>query len=328
MFLDVILLLSGLALIIKGGDWFVAASVRIAELLQIPRVVIGSTLVSLTTTSPELVVSLVAGFENESGLAVGNAVGSCICNMALILGLVAAVKHIVVHPRSLRTPIIAMLTSGFLLLILTLDLVLARWQGAMLLTLGVGYFIFDFFQHQQRPKPAEIREAKAIEADAVGGHPRLKTAKGAACQFLIGAAVVILGSKMLVDSAVALAAGLGIPSIIIGLSVVAVGTSLPELVTAITSSRKNVSDLAIGNVLGANVANLTLVVGSAASINEVSMTRITQLYNFPAMLILMALLVFFLVSKKGLSRKNGMVLLCFYAVYISGLIILMLLKKT
>jgi cation:H+ antiporter len=324
---DILLLLVGLALIIKGGDWFVSASVRIAELLRMPRVVIGSTLVSLTTTCPEMVVSVMAGLRGESGLAVGNAVGSCICNIGLILGLMASMKHVKVHPRSLKVPLIAMLLGGLLLLLITLDLEVSRLQGLVLLTLGACYFAYDFIHHKRAALRSEQREAVAIETEKIVGHPWLQSGFGTACQFGLGAVTVIVGSKFLVDSAVSLAGALGIPSIIIGLTVVAVGTSLPELVTALTSSRRNVSDLAVGNVLGANIANMTLVVGTAASIHAVSMSRVTQLFNFPAMLVLMILATVMVISDSRVSRKEGGVLLGFYTGYIAVLVLLAVLGE-
>jgi cation:H+ antiporter len=322
MLISVLILLLGLALIIKGAGWFVSASVRIAELLKMSRVVIGSTLVSLTTTSPELVVSIMAGLRKESGLALGNAMGSCICNMGLILGLTAAFKHIDVHPRAMRTPLIAMFGAGALLLFMTLDLRISPAQGIVLVAAGLAYFAYDFIHHKTRAQPADVAEATQIEEELVVKYSWLHTKWGTAAQFLLGAAVVVIGSKLLVESAVEIATALGISTLVIGLTVVAVGTSLPELVTAITSARQNVSDLAIGNVLGANVANLTLIVGTAASIHEVTMDRVTQLFNFPSMLLLMGALLYILLSERRVTRREGVFLLASYAVYLTALILL------
>jgi cation:H+ antiporter len=318
---DVLLLLAGLALIVKGGDLFVAAAIRIAEFLRMPRVVIGSTLVSLTTTTPEMVVSLMSGLKGESGLAVGNALGSTLCNIGLVLGITATIKHVDVHPRVLRMPLVVMLVAGVLLLVMTLDLRLARWQGAVLLLAGTGYFIYDFACHWRDRKPADIAEARAIDAAVTQTRfAWLETRSGSGFQFVAGAAIVVLGSRLLVDGAVDVAARLGVPSIIIGLTVVAVGTSLPELVTAIASSRKSVSDLAVGNVLGANIANLTIIVGIAAVVNDVTMSRATQLLNFPAMLLMMGLLVWTLLTGHRVTRREGVALMTTYAVYLCVLI--------
>lgn len=323
MLTNSLLLLAGLALIIKGGDLFVSAAVRVAEMLRMPRVVIGGTLVSLATTSPEMVVSVMAGLKGESGLALGNAVGSCICNIGLILGITAALRDVDVHPRTLRAPLIGMFFFGVVLLLMTFDLVLQRWQGVLLLLGGAAYFAWDFWQHWRDKQPEHVNEARAIEQEAVATRwAWLQTKPGTAAQFLVGAATVVLGSKLLVDSAVSIAQSLGIPSIIVGLTVLAVGTSLPELVTAIVSSRRNVSDLSVGNVIGANIANLTLIVGAAASLREVTMDRLTQVFNFPALLVTMLLMLWVLKTDKRVTRREGALLLAFYAVYLGAVVAL------
>jgi cation:H+ antiporter len=325
---DVLLLLSGLLLIIKGGDLFVAAAIRVAEFLRMPRVVIGSTLVSLTTTTPELVVSIMAGIKGEPGLAVGNAVGSVICNIGLILGITATIKQVDIHFGVLRRPLLVMLGAGVLLLIMTVNLELAHWQGWILLSGGAAFFIWDFATHWRNRKPADLAEAKAIEEGvSITRFAWLQTPWGSGVQFFAGAAVVIIGSRLLVDGAVDVAIRLGISSVIVGLTVVAIGTSLPELVTAVTSSRKSVSDLAVGNVLGANIANLTLVVGVAAVVQEVRMGRVTQLFNFPAMLVVMAVLVWMLWTDRRLSRKEGIALVSLYGLYLAALIAITFLFK-
>jgi len=322
MGMQILWLVIGLALLVKGGDLFVSAAARLAEFLRMPRVVIGSTLVSLATTTPELVVSVMAGGKGESGLAVGNAIGSCICNIGLILGITAAFKHVEVHPRALRTPLIAMFGFGVLLFLMSFDLRLSRWQGAVLVAGGLVYFIYDFVHHARDTKPADVAEARAIEQAVAGRFRWFQSKAGSLVQFVLGAGIVVVGSRFLVDAAVNLSSELGIPSIIVGLTVVAIGTSLPELVTAVTSSRRNVSDLAVGNVLGANIANLTLIVGVAAMMSEVSMSRATQLLNFPAMLAVFGLLLWMLLNDRRVSRKEGVVLLVTYSFYLCALVFL------
>lgn len=320
MLVDLLWLLAGLALVVKGGDYFVSASVRLAELLRMPRVVIGSTLVSLATTTPEITVSILSGIKGEPGLAVGNAVGSCICNFGLILGLLAVLKHVDTHPRALRVPLWAMLAAGLLVFGLSFDLRLGSLEGIGLLFLGTSYFVFDFVRHKRSTRPLEIVEATQIEQERVHGRAWARNWWGTIIHFLLGAGLVILGCKLVVDGAVGLAMGLGVPPIVIGLTVVALGTSMPELVTAITSSRRNVSDLAVGNLLGANIANLTLVIGSAAVLHELTMDRMVQLLNFPGLLVVIVLGFVFLVSGQRLTRREGVMLLGYYAVYIGVLI--------
>jgi cation:H+ antiporter len=316
---DLLWLLAGLAMVIKGGDQFVSASVRLAELWRIPRVVIGSTLVSLATTTPEITVSIVSGLQGEPGLAVGNAVGSCICNFGLILGLLAVMKTVATHPRVLRMPLSFMLGCGVLVFGLSFNLRLSRGQGLGLLVLGVLYFAYDLWRHQRAPFPLEEIQATEIKQERVKDRPWTERPWGVWIHFLLGAGLVVLGSKFLVDGAVRVAEAFGVPSIVIGLTVVALGTSLPELVTAITSSRRNVSDLAVGNLLGANVANLTLVVGSAAAMHELKLERVDQLLNFPALLVAIVLGFTLLSSDKQLTRVEGMVLLGYYVFYIAVL---------
>lgn len=220
MWIELLLLLGGLALIVRGGDLFVAAAIRVAEFLCMPRVVIGSTLVSLATTTPELVVSIMAGMRGESGLAVGNAVGSCICNIGLILGITATIKHVDVHFRSLRTPLLAMFGFGVLLFVMTLDLSLERWQGGVLIVGGLAYFAWNFWQHWCIRKPEDIAEATAIEAEKLAsGSTWVQTKTGTAAQFLLGTGLVVIGSRLLVDGAVGAVSRLGVPPIVIGLTV-------------------------------------------------------------------------------------------------------------
>lgn len=312
-------LIAGLALLVKGGELFVSAAVRIAEFLRMPRVVIGSTLVSLATTTPELMVSVMAGNQGEPGLAVGNAVGSCICNIALILGLTASFRHVDVHLRTLRTPLIAMFACGALLFLMSYDLTLSHRQGAVLILLGVAYFIYDFVHHARATKPEVIAEARQIEAAAADRFRWFRSKEGSVLQFILGAGIVVLGSRWLVHGAVNIASALGIPSMVIGLTVVAVGTSLPELVTAVMSARNNASDLAVGNVLGANIANLTLIVGTAALLSEVTMKRVTQTVNFSALLIVFGMLLWMLLTDRRLTRKEGVALVVTYTLFLCAL---------
>lgn len=315
---DLLLLLAGLALIVYGGESFVAASIRIAEFLRMPRVVIGSTLVSLGTTTPELVVSIMAGSRGESGLAVGNAVGSCLCNIGLILGLTAALRPVKVRFQTLQGPFLIMAGFGMLLFVFTLDLSLGPRQGWFLVVAGIGYFAWDFHRHWRVRDSRDRAEAAAIESQLGAVRwPWLRTRTGTGLQFGVGAGVVALGSRLLVEGASGVAAGLGIPSVVIGLTVVAIGTSLPELVTAVTSARRSASDLAVGNVLGANIANLSLIVGAAAALSPVVLDRWTQALNFPPLLGAMAGLYWLLWRRHGVTQLQGLALVGAYLGYLA-----------
>ena len=326
MLIELLMLAGGLALVVKGGDFFVAAAIRLAEFLRLPRVVVGSTLVSLATTTPELVVSVMAGLRGEPGLAIGNAVGSCVCNIGLILGVTGMLATVQVRWRTLRLPFVVMVGLGLALVGMTLDRSRSGGEGVALVILGAGYFVFDFWWHWRRRSGAggEVEAAEIEEERSEARWAWVRTPTGSAVQFLTGAAIVIGGSRLLVDGASAVALRLGIPSIVVGLTVVAVGTSLPELVTAITSSRKAVGDMAVGNVLGANIANLSLIVGIAAAIHAVALDRLTQLISFPAMIVVMLALPPLLLGKRGFGRRQGLALLVLYAVYVGGVVVLTL----
>jgi len=288
--------------------------VAIAHYAKIPRVVIGTTLVSLATTAPELAVSATASFRGNPGLAIGNAVGSAIANIGVILGLLCILRPMNVRASDFRVPSLVMLGVGILLFALTVSLRLERWCGILLLVCGAGYLFTDYWRH--RPRPGT--EPETIDASDV---PAMSLGRSIGV-FALGAVLVIGGSRLLCDSAVALAERVGIPPMIIGLTLVAFGTSLPELVTAITAARKGVPELSLGNVVGANILNMTLVTGTAATIAPLALTRMTQLYNFPAMVAIFVLLLVLARTGRRLTRKEGWALVGFYGLYLVGLILI------
>jgi cation:H+ antiporter len=215
-----------------------------------------------------------------------------------------------------------MLGLAAALALLTLDLELSRFQGLALLLVGAAYFAYDFLAHSRDTRRADVAEASAIERDVVAGHARLLTGRGTTVQFLAGAVMVVAGSRLLVDAAVSLATALAIPSLVVGLTMVALGTSLPELVTVAASARRRVSDLGIGNVLGANVANLSLVPGAAAAIAPAGIGRAEQLFNMTALLVVLAVVALLIVRRGRISRRAGAGLLVLYAGYLAGLTML------
>jgi len=304
----------GMAMVIKGGDFFVSSSVAIAHFAKIPSVVIGSTLVSFATTAPELAVSTTASFRGNPELAIGNAVGSAIANIGLILGVLCVLRPMNVRARDFRLPAFAMLGSGLLLFFLTVRLELARWGGVLLIICGAGYLLTDYLRHRPgRGTAGETVDSGEMPARSLGYYIVL---------FALGAAIVIGGSRLLCDTGVELARRMNIPPMIIGLTLVAFGTSLPELVTAITAARKGVPELSLGNVIGANIMNVTLVSGTAAAIRPLPLTPALQRYNFPAMLIIFVLLLVLARTGRRLTRKEGWVLIGFYALYLAGLILM------
>ena len=309
MLYDVVLIVIGLGLIAKGGDLFVDSSISIGHALRVPRFVIGGTLVSLATTTPELVVSAMASSVGDTGIALGNAIGSCICNIGLITGTVALLTPVEVDRRDFTRRAAWMVSAGVLVVVFTWDRTLGSPLAMVLLTLAFVYLAWDYRGiHRQR------RQAVATEASDTSGLTK------AVALFTLGAVLIVLGSQLLVDSGRSLAAALGVPSVIIGLSVVAIGTSLPEFVTGLSAARKGVPDLSLGNIVGANILNLFLIIGLSGTINPLMLDRFTQFYSYGWLAVFFA--AFIGLARTGrLHRRGGLLLLGLYVVYVAGLVV-------
>ena len=246
---DILLIAVGFALVAKGGDLFVDSSIHIGRALRIPRFVIGGTLVSLATTAPEMVVSATASWMGDSGIALGNAVGSCICNIGLIVGTVALIMPVEVDRADFIRRAAWMVAGGVLVVAFSWDRSMERVYGVLLLAGAAAYLVWDLAGILRARRRAEPEMAEAGAAEGLGG---------AVGWFALGGAFVLLGSRLLVTSGQDLATALGVPSAIIGFSIIAIGTSVPELVTGVTAARKGVPDLSLGNIVGANVLNALL----------------------------------------------------------------------
>ena len=311
MFYDLVLIAVGFALVAKGGDLFVDSSIHIGRALRIPRFVIGGTLVSLATTGPELVVSATASWMGDSGIALGNAVGSCICNIGLIVGTVALIMPVQVDRPDFVRRGAWMVGGGLLVVGFSWDRSLDPIYGAVLLAGAVAYLAWDLLgilrSRQGSAGGAEQDDVKSGLA-------------GAVAWFAVGGACVLAGSYLLVESGQGLAAALGVPSAIIGFSVIAVGTSLPELVTGVTAARKGVPDLSIGNIVGANVLNLLLIVGLSGTIQPLVLDPFSQWYGFPWLGIFFLTIVGVVLKHGVVRRAAGIGLLMLYALYVIGLV--------
>ena len=309
MLYDVVLIVIGLGLVAKGGDLFVDSSVDIGHAIRIPRFVIGGTLVSLATTTPELVVSAMASSVGDSGIALGNAIGSCICNIGLIIGTVALLTPVDVETRDFAKRSAWMVVAAVLVVLFTWDGALSRPLAMLLLALSFVYLAWDYVGIRRRR--AQAADAAAMDTSRL---PRAVT------MFALGAVLIVFGSRLLVDSGRDLAAALGVPSIIIGLSVVAIGTSLPELVTGVSAARKGVPDLSLGNIIGANVLNLFLIIGLSGTINPLTLDRFTQFYSYGWLAVFFA--AFIGLARTGhFHRRGGLLLLGLYIVYVAGLVV-------
>ena len=313
MIFYLVLFVVGLLLVLKGGDLFVDSSITIASRLKIPRMIIGGTIVSLATTAPELVVSTTASYMGDAGIALGNAVGSAIANIGLIVGVSAILAPIAINVADFRRRSLWMLLSAVLVVIFSWDFDLGRGSGIILFALAILYLSLNCLRAVLERK----KEGAPPESESPEDNIPLKKA---IIMFLLGAVLVIVGSKLLVNSGIAIAEALKIPSLIIGLTAIAVGTSLPELVTAITAAKKNVADLSIGNIVGANVLNLAFITGASAIIRPLTIDLFTRYYAFMWLFIMIfaMMIIFWKTGKMG--KTAGIVLLSLYVLYNVGLI--------
>ena len=312
MLIPVLLFLVGLLCLIKGGDWFVDGSTGIARRFHVPELLIGATVVSIGTTLPEVMVSTTSALSGHGEIAYGNAIGSVICNAALIAAITVAVRPGKVDPKSLRVPVLFFFAAAALYTGVAYSTgYFSRPIGFVLLALFVAYIVCNVLAMKNAPAPEEEED---------GGESSLGKDIGL---LVVGAALIAVGANLLVDNGTLIAQALGVPESVIALTFVALGTSLPELVTAITSLAKGHGALSLGNVIGANVFNLVLVSGVSVSLAPFSIPQESTLFginaslvmDLPVMWAVMLLLTVPALLKGKLSRWQGILLLCIYAAF-------------
>ncbi len=294
MLIPVLLFIVGLLCLIKGGDWFVDGATGIARRFKVPELLIGATVVSIGTTLPEVMVSTTSAMTGHGEIAYGNAIGSVICNAALIAAITIAVRPGKVDPKSLRVPVLFFFVAAALYA-------------------GVAYMVCNVLAMKNAPAPEDDEDEPEKEmsfAKEIG-------------LLILGAALIAVGANLLVDNGTLIAQALGVPESVIALTFVALGTSLPELVTAITSLAKGHGSLSLGNVIGANVFNLVLVSGMSITVSPFSIPQNSTIMginsslvmDLPVMFAVMLLLTVPALLKGRLSRWQGVLLLCIYAAF-------------
>ncbi len=301
---NLLLFSAGILVIAKGADWFTAGAVGVARVTGIPKVVVGATLVSLATTAPEFSVSVIAAWLGHPATSMGNAVGSTICNIGLILAVASLIAPVALAREDVAPEGAFMLALGVLLVLLGRDAELGAAEGLVLFVLALSYLWFGM----RRARRAN--SGSAGEAASEGGE------RGVGPRFAAGAALVVAGSVLLVQNAAHLARAMGVPELVIGLTLVAVGTSLPELVTAVSASLRGHGDIAVGNVMGANVLNIAWVLGGASLVAPLGVERQSFVLDFPFMLLLMLLFLSLALWRRGVGRGAGFALLSAYAGYL------------
>ena len=315
MFISVLFFALGLVLLIKGGDWFVDGATGIARRFRLPDIIVGATVVSIGTTLPEVMVSTTGALLGQGAMAYGNAIGSIICNTALIAAISVTCNPGLVNVKTMKMPVFFFFTSAAVYCLAAYGLgTFPRWLGIIMLAIFVVYLIANVRQGLRYP------EETAQEAESAAASRSLVMEL---VLLVIGAALIAYGANLLVEHGTIIAQKLGVPETVIALTFVALGTSLPELITTITSLKKGHASLGIGNVIGANVFNLVLVSGMAVTIapfdvpvGKLLLGRNASLVlDIPLMLLVMLLLTVPALTKKRLSRWQGITLLCIYAAF-------------
>ena len=321
MLVPVLLFILGLALLIKGGDWFVDGSTDLARRFHVPELIIGATVVAIGTTLPEVLVSATGALSGHGGIAYGNAIGSVICNTALISALTFAIRPCKVDGESFKVPVIFFFAAAAIYAVTAYATgYFARWIGIILLMIFAAYIAYTIW-NGKRKGLIGAGEEEAEKEEKAEETPLWKMI----LMLVAGAACIAVGARLLVDNGTQIATAMGVPESVIALTFVALGTSLPELVTAITALAKGHSALSLGNIVGANLFNLVLVSGLSITLNPFDINKLdapmiagklgSLVVDIPVMLFVMAFMTIPALIRGKLTRVQGIILLCVYAAF-------------
>lgn len=306
MFLPLIYILLGSLMLYLGAEGLVRGSVGLALRMGISALVIGLTFVAFGTSSPELIVSLSAGARGDSEIALGNVIGSNICNIALILGAASLIKPIEVNLKYLKKDLIIMIGVSFLLVILISDGEIGFIDGIIFTTGIILYILYSFFASRKQKKESITEEVpnkpkRSLLMDFI--------------YFIGGLGILIFGARLFVNGAVTLAEMLGVSKIVIGISVVAFGTSLPELATSVVAALKGEADVSLGNVVGSNIFNILMILGITGLIFPIPSKEVNYI-DLSLMVGVSVIVIPLAYFGRRLTRMNGLFLLMIYSGYI------------
>ena len=300
MLFQVVLLVLGFVLLVKGADFFVDGAASIAAKFGIPQLIVGLTVVAMGTSAPEAAVSISAAFGGNADITIGNILGSNILNILIILGLASAITSIAVAKSTLIIDIPIVIVSSLILLILGLDGYISRLDAVIIFAGFIGFLAYMIIS--------------AIKNNESGENIKVMSVPLSLVATIGGLAMIIFGSRFTVSGATAIAEAMKIDERIIGLTVVALGTSLPELFTSVTAARKGNADIAIGNIVGSNIFNILFVVGVSGLIIPVPF-KLDFIFDAVASIVVAVLLWIFCIKDKKLTRKEGIILLLGYCIY-------------
>ena len=311
--MDIIYLLLGFIIIIKGSDMLVDGSVNLAKFLKIPTLVIGLTIVAIATGVPEIAISISSSLKGSNGLLLGNLLGSNIFNILFILGLIAIIKPLYIKKEIILKNYVFALLSCLVLFIISYDIyfgdslvnVITRTEGILLLCFA-GIFLYSTVLGATLDKNVKVEKGKFSFKDIL--------------YIVVGIILIGLSAEVIVNSAVNISKWLGIGEDLIGLTIIAVGTNLPELVTSIVAVRKGEVDIAIGNLVGTNIYNIFLILGLAATINPIVISS-NAFIDIIVLAITSFIVYIFIQHKKDINRKEGIIMILLYIIYIVYVVI-------
>lgn len=314
----IVFLLLGLLLLIAGAEYLVRGAARLATAAGVSSLVVGLTVVAFGTSSPELAVSVMSAYKGQADLALGNVVGSNIFNVLLILGLSAVIIPLVVAQQLVRIDVPLMIAASILMFLMGMDGKIGRIDGIILFAGVVSYTVF-LIRQSRKESSAAVKAEYEDEFGKAGESPGwLRNI----LLVVVGLAGLMLGSKWLVDSSVSIARAFGVSELIIGLTIVAAGTSMPEVATSVVAALRGERDIAVGNVVGSNIFNILSVIGMSSIVSPagISVSSAALRFDIPVMIgvAVACLPVFF--SGYRISRTNGALFLAFYAAYLVYLI--------
>ncbi len=316
MLISFLILAAGVILLLLAGDFLVRGAAALARQWGVPPLIVGLTIVAFGTSAPELVVSIQAVLGGVSELAIGNVIGSNIANVLLVLGVPALILTIPTNvPGVARNCAIAVVATVIAIALMLVPGPLQMWQGGILFGGIIIYLIWMFGLAKSGSDDPALTDM--AEIDDMSGLP--KTATMIAAFIAFGIVGLALGGDMIVDNAIKIAQGFGVSEALIGLTIVAIGTSLPELATVIVAAWRGQTDVAIGNILGSNVFNLFAVLGAAALVGPVTVPDQFMVFDIWVMLATIIALTVYILSRRPIGRKTGMVFLGAYILYMAAI---------
>ena len=317
MLLDAVLIVVGVAMVLYGADRLTDGASALARRMNVPEIIIGLTIVAAGTSAPELFVSLVSALKGTADLAVGNVVGSNTMNCMLIVGCAALVAPMTISKSTVKKDIPFSVGASVLLLLLAYDSYMDHIEGVLLLIGFVGFMAYTLAQAKQ--DRAKQQQSEQIQEEAAAQEVKQQKPWLSIIFMLLGLTLLVVGSNLFVDAASRVAYALGVSEGVVGLTIVAGGTSLPELATSVVAARKGQSAIAIGNVIGSNVFNILLILGLTATISPLDIEGITMV-DMSVMLLSVVLVWLFSRTRYTVERWEGGLLVLLYLVYLGWLI--------